>query len=168
MAGTGGVIENWRAAMREAGVTHVIGIPDTVTAPLFADSSGCRDQQTWPRVIAVCREGEAFALAAGLWAGGARPLVWIQSTGLFEAGDGLRSVAHELNAPLDIVVGWRGRSGKLNAGHPDTARDWLEPTLFAWRINYQVAAGPEAVELEDWLRRGADREQDVRVLVIPQ
>ncbi|MFO0816711.1 MAG: hypothetical protein U1A77_02140 [Pirellulales bacterium] len=159
------LIDRWRTAMRRAGVTHVVGVPDSVTAGLFAlpiaDEHG-------PRVVTVCREGEAFAIAAGLWASGARPLVWIQSTGLFESGDSLRSVSAELQVPLDVVIGWRGHSGKLNAGHADTARDWLEPTLFAWRVNYRVAASAEASELEEWLRQDTDRLLDLRALLIPQ
>ena len=42
-------------------------------------------------LVRVCREGEAWAIAAGLWIGGARPLVVIQNTGLFESGDSLRN-----------------------------------------------------------------------------
>lgn len=167
MFATDRLTDRWRAAMRRAGVTHLVGLPDSATAGLFAPLAG-ESEPLSPRVITVCREGEAFALAAGLWTAGARPLIWIQSTGLFEAGDSLRSISAELQAPLDVVIGWRGHSGKLNAGHLDTARDWLEPTLFAWRVNYRVAASAAADELEEWLGRETDRWSDLRALLIPQ
>jgi sulfopyruvate decarboxylase TPP-binding subunit len=49
------------------GVTHVIGLPDNDTAPLLdmlADHPRVR-------LVRVAREGEAFAIASGLWLGGA-------------------------------------------------------------------------------------------------
>ena len=91
------------AALKDAGVTHVIWIPDS-------------DLGTWElalradpdlRLIRVCREGEAIAVAAGLLLGGQRPIVAIQCTGLFEAGDALRNVVHDLKLPLFLVVGVR-------------------------------------------------------------
>lgn len=151
--------------LRSAGITHVVGLPDTQTALLFVpDGEVARGLN----IVIVCREGEAFPLAAGLWATGARPVVVIQNTGLFEAGDSLRSVAHELRAPLDVIVGWRGRTGKLNAGYPDTATDLTEPTLQAWRIDYQIGASAEGADLARWLLDGRDRPEGVRVFLTPQ
>ena len=46
-------------------------------------------------------------MAAGLSLGGARPVVVCQCTGLFEAGDALRNVVHDLKLPLKLVVGVR-------------------------------------------------------------
>ncbi len=61
-----------------------------------------------PEVIFATREGEAMALASGLWLGGARPVVLIQNTGLLEAGDGLRGTASRMGAPLLLLVTCRG------------------------------------------------------------
>ncbi len=179
--------QRWRAALRSAGATHLIGIPDSSTAELFrapitaadreprhcepdsCEPDSCEpDSCEQPPVITVCREGEAFALAAGLWAGGTRPVVWMQSTGLFASGDSIRSVSHELRVPVPLVVGWRGRMGKPNAGQFDTATELLEPTLQAWRIPYVVAATPDADELADWLAAFAWDQPGVRALVVPQ
>lgn len=174
--------QRWRAALRSAGATHLIGIPDSSTAELFRAPITAADREPrhcepgycepgsceHPPVITVCREGEAFALAAGLWAGGTRPVVWMQSTGLFASGDSIRSVSHELRVPVPLVVGWRGRMGKPNAGQFDTATELLEPTLQAWRIPYVVAATPDADELADWLATFAWEQPGVRALVVPQ
>ena len=168
----------WRALVT-SGVTHVVGLPDTMTGPIFARNSQSRPSHDVPGVINVCREGEAYGIAAGLWAGGAWPVVLIQSTGLFESGDALRSFALELEAPLDLLIGWRGRLGKLNAGTPDTARDLLEPTLAAWRIPYDSLADPSVPtrepnepdteqQLAAWLKSGRPRERGVRACLIPQ
>lgn len=167
----------WRALVT-SGATHVVGLPDTMTGPIFARNSRPRPSHDGPGVINVCREGEAYGIAAGLWAGGAWPVVLIQSTGLFESGDALRSFALELESPLDLLIGWRGRSGKLNAGTLDTARDLLEPTLAAWRIPYEscAQAGHSTLEssepdierrLVGWLKSGRPRERGVRAWLIP-
>ena len=127
-------------ALADGGVTHVVGLPDTQTGPVFQTLRDARESSAGrlPSVVPVCREGEAFAIAAGLWGGGARPIVLIQSTGLFEAGDSLRNIVFELEVPIDMIVGYRGYSGKLNAGQPDTARHYLEPILNAWNVPYDM------------------------------
>ena len=133
----------------EAGVTDAVGLPDSVTAPLMAHFESHADT----RWIPVTREGEAFALAAGLWVGGRTPVVVIQNTGLLESGDALRGVAVRMGVPLLCIVTYRGRAGMEAAGWdggeaPD--RSWLvrpdvdstalltEPTLRAWGIPYRT------------------------------
>lgn len=132
-------------ALRFHGITHVVGIPDNTSAPLF----DALDDGTDPRLIMVTREGEAFALAAGLWLGGARPMVVIQNCGLLEAGDGLRGTAVRMSVPLPIIVTGRGYAKMEKAGlspskpltrhlltRPDVDSVALvtEPTLDAWGI----------------------------------
>ena len=156
----------WKAFCR-AGVSHVVGLPDTQTDRIFARTMG-----PGPIVVTVCREGEAFGIAAGLWAGGQHPVVLCQNTGLFEAGDALRSIHLELAVPLDLVIGWRGRSGKLNAGYSDTATELLVPTLDAWRVPYDVIDddGPTAAvdRLTALLEQTSHRERGCRVILLPQ
>lgn len=164
--------QRWRAALSAGRVTHLLGVPDSSTAELFGEPVTAMGNGSLvgrrPLVITVCREGEAFAMAAGLWAGGARPAVWMQSTGLFGSGDSIRSVGQELRVPVPLVVGWRGRLGKPNAGQFDTATEWLEPTLLAWRIPYVVAATADGVELGPWLSEFAWEEPGIRAFVVPQ
>jgi len=58
--------------------------------------------------VTVTREGEAFAVASGLWLGGAHPVVLIQNTGLLESGDSLRGTAMRMGVPLLCLVTYRG------------------------------------------------------------
>ncbi len=164
--------QRWRAALSAGRITHLLGVPDSATAELFGEPVVATGNGTLvgerPLIITVCREGEAFAMAAGLWAGGARPAVWMQSTGVFGSGDSIRSVGQELRVPVPLVVGWRGRLGKPNAGQFDTATEWLEPTLHAWRIPYLVAATADGVELGRWLAEFAWNEPGIRAFVVPQ
>src|ERR1700730_7074602 len=92
------------AALKECGVTHVIWIPDSELGTW--DQALSSDSEL--RLIRVCREGEAMAVAAGLMLGGMRRVVVIQSTGLFEACDSLRNIVHDMKLPLFMIVGLRG------------------------------------------------------------
>ena len=91
-------------ALEHEGVTHVVGVPDNGSRALF--------ERLWAHphieVILTSREGEAFGLASGLYLGGATPLVLIQNTGFFEAGDAFRGTAYNMRLPLVMLVGYRG------------------------------------------------------------
>src|ERR671913_2057011 len=108
------------SALEAAGFTHLVWIPDShfgTWEPALARS------RLAP--IRPCREGEAVGIAAGLMLGGARPLVAIQCTGFFEAGDAVRNVAHDLKLPLKLIVGvrsWRAaKAGKSKDNCPEYA-----------------------------------------------
>ena len=88
------------------------------------------------RLIRVCREGEAFAVAAGLHLGGRRPIVIIQCTGLFEAGDSLRNLIHDLKLPLFFIVGVRSYYAHQQGTTADTCPVFTEPILRAWQMPY--------------------------------
>ncbi|HAC05532.1 MAG TPA: phosphonopyruvate decarboxylase, partial [Gemmatimonadetes bacterium] len=47
-------------------ITHVVGLPDNTSAPLF----DALQSHPSVRLVTVTREGEAFAIASGLWLGG--------------------------------------------------------------------------------------------------
>ncbi len=162
------------------GITHLVGLPDNTSAPLFsllAGSSGVAAPGPQPetdrssaasdlasradtdapwaaiRLLTVTREGEAIALASGLWLGGASPAVVLQNTGLLEAGDALRGTASRMGAPLLLLVTCRGyqqaRARGLEPGRTEVERDMLvrpdldsvapmtERTLSAWGIPFQ-------------------------------
>jgi sulfopyruvate decarboxylase subunit alpha len=163
--------------LESLGVTHVVTLPDNTSAVLLEElaARGAKagsekgqegrlpvDVKGRPpvgagqpgsiRVITATREGEAVALASGLWLGGAAPVVLIQNTGLLESGDGLRGTASRMGAPLLLLVTCRGYP-KVRAGGFDPAtavvdRDALvrndldsvalmtEQTLEAWGIPF--------------------------------
>ena len=120
------------AALAECGITHVIWIPDS-------------ELGTWETALAaapgltlirVCREGEAFAVAAGLHLGGKKPMVLIQCTGLFEAGDSLRNVIHDMKLPIFFLVGVRSHYAHQKQATTDSCPVFTEPIIQAWRIPY--------------------------------
>jgi len=128
------------------GITDLLGIPDNSTAKLHQDLAN----QTSIRNLFVTREGEAFAMAAGLWIGGRSPGILIQNTGLLESGDSLRGTLVRMRIPVLMLVSCRGYAnlpGQLrNKGaQPPDLEDLpnpnidsvaliTEPTLHAWGI----------------------------------
>jgi sulfopyruvate decarboxylase TPP-binding subunit len=127
------------AAFRRVGVTHVVWLPDSELGLWDAALSG---PDGLP-LVRVCREGEACAVAGGLALGGKRPIVLIQCTGLFEAGDALRNFVHDLKLPLFFVVGIRSYRAHQAGRSRDSCPVFAEPIVQAWRIPY-VVLDPEA------------------------
>ena len=122
------------AALKSCGVTHVLWIPDTALGewePALSGPDGIP-------LIRVCREGEAFGIAAGLIMGGKKPVILLQCTGLFEAGDTLRNVIHDMHLPIFMVVGVRSYFAYRDTTTMDTCPIYTEPIMRAWQIPYVV------------------------------
>src|SRR5829696_8930884 len=122
-----------------AGFSHVVWIPDSAVGPWEAALTSSPDL----KLIRPCREGEAIGIAAGLMLGGARPVVVIQCTGLFEAGDALRNVVHDLRLPLKLVVGVRSYGAFAAGRSNDNCPAFTDPILKAWQVPYTLLANPD-------------------------
>jgi sulfopyruvate decarboxylase TPP-binding subunit len=152
------------AALRDGGVTHVIWVPDSVLGLWEPALSSAPDLQ----LVRVCREGEAMAVAAGLLLGGKRPVVLIQCTGLFEAGDSLRNVVHDLKLPLFLIVGVRSYFPHQQGTSTDSCPVFTEPILQAWRIPYTLLHKGEGVEALATAYRQAQRERRAGAVLLPE
>jgi phosphonopyruvate decarboxylase len=110
-------------------ISHVIWIPDSD----LGRWEHALESADGLRLLRVCREGEAWPLAAGLLLAGKSPLIVLQTTGLFESGDALRNVVHDLGLPVLAIIGarsWRNPSSQ------DSARHFTEPMLRSWQVDY--------------------------------
>jgi len=135
--------------LKACGVSHVVGLADNSSAALLS-LLGNDDSVSF---IAVTREGEAFALASGLWIGGKTAVVVVQNTGLLESGDGLRGTAQRMRIPLVCFITYRGYEGKpfrlaktergpwtiedFSRADLDSAAIVTEPTLKAWNVPFE-------------------------------
>jgi sulfopyruvate decarboxylase TPP-binding subunit len=117
-------------ALQACGITHVVWIPDSY---LGTWESSLLNSPTI-HLIRACREGEAIAIAGGLMLGGAKPLVVIQCTGLFEAGDALRNIVHDLGLPLLLIVGARSDQAHREGRSTDNCPIFTGPILDAWKL----------------------------------
>src|SRR3954466_7052785 len=118
--------------MKKQGITHVVWLPDSETNWLYL----LMKAEPTLTLVAVPREGTAASIAAGLAAGGKKPLILIQNTGLMESGDSIRGWLLGLNVPVVLMVGLRGwtRHGVTQ----DTAAAYTERFLMAFGLNYYL------------------------------
>jgi sulfopyruvate decarboxylase TPP-binding subunit len=122
------------AALEACGVTHVVWIPDSDIGRWETALKAASHL----KLLRVCREGEAIALAAGLYLGGCRPIVVMQCTGLFEAGDTLRNVLHDMHLPLFLLIGIRSYHAYQRGVSADSCPVFTEPILQAWQLPFTV------------------------------
>ena len=150
------------AAFVQIGVTHVVWIPDselgTWEAALVTEKR--------LSLIRVCREGEAIAVAAGLLLGGKQPIVLMQCTGFFEAGDAFRNFVHDLKLPLFFVVGVRSYYAHQQGTSADSCPVYTEPVLRAWQVPYTLLDKQHrATDLAEAYRRAQTEQRAGLVLL---
>jgi sulfopyruvate decarboxylase subunit alpha len=160
------------------GVTHVVALPDNTSKTLLE----VLVTQRRIRVVSVTREGEAWAVAAGLWIGGSTPVVLIQNTGFLESGDALRGTVMRMRIPLLCLLTYRGYATLPAAnrqfpappidGHTlsrtevDSCALLFEPTLQAWRIPYDfLHDDADVAKVRTTFERAREREHPAALLI---
>ncbi|MGH7712511.1 MAG: hypothetical protein ACREOG_14570 [Gemmatimonadaceae bacterium] len=118
------------------GITHVVTVPDS-TIGRWEEGI----EKSGISLIRVCREGETWSVAGGLYLGSAAPLVMIQCTGLFESGDALRNMLHEWKLPLYSIIGYRSYLNQETLPG-DTTLKFTEPILAAWQLDVRLITEP--------------------------
>src|SRR5579862_2244787 len=93
------------AGLHAAGSRHVVYVPDN---PLSHVQRALRDRYADVRTTIATREEEAFGIAAGLYLGGARPTVMLQSSGLGNSLNAIASLLVPYQIPVLIVISMRG------------------------------------------------------------
>lgn len=118
--------------MKANGVTDIVWLPDSETNWLFL----LMQAEPSLRLVGVSREGHACSVVAGLAAGGKKPMILIQNTGMMESGDSIRGWLLGLNVPVVMMVGYRGwtRHGITT----DTAATYTERFINAFGLDYYL------------------------------
>jgi sulfopyruvate decarboxylase TPP-binding subunit len=118
--------------VKDNGVTDIVWLPDSETNWLYL----LMKAEPSLRLVGVNREGHACSIAAGLAAGGRKPLILIQNTGMMESGDSIRGWLLGLSVPVVLMVGYRGwtRHGVTT----DTAATYTEKFLMAFGLDYYL------------------------------
>ena len=148
------------AELKKNDISHVVWLPYSETNFMYQ----LLTNEPTLDLVPVCREGETMAIAAGLWVGGKRPIVLIQNTGIFEAGDSIRGLGLDVNQPLVMLVGYRGwsRHGLTR----DSAARFIEHILHAWGISYYLIETDDDADRISLAIEEADKTQKpVAVLV---
>ena len=150
-------------AISDLGVTHVLTVPDThqksLLASLFADPT--------LNTLTLSTEDEAICVNAGLWIGGAEPLVVIQNVGLFAAMNALRGVAMDMNVPTCLLTGQYARDGTLSVEeNTATGVRLIEPVLQAMDVPYyRIESEADVPVLRTAFERSRAERRPVVVLV---
>lgn len=118
--------------MKRNGVTDIVWLPDSETNWLFLLMQADPDL----RMVGVTREGHAASITAGLYAGGRKPMILIQNTGMMESGDSIRGWLMGLKVPVVLMVGYRGYT--RHGVNTDTAATYTERFLMAFNLSYYL------------------------------
>jgi len=137
------------AAIRSLGITHIVTVPDThqktLLARLFEDPE--------IRVVTLSTEDDAIGVTAGLYMGGAVPMMIIQQLGVFASINSLRGIALDMNVPTLIMAGLFGRDvSKSTAENRSRSVRLVEPLLDSLEVPHYAIDGAGDVGL--WFDRG--------------
>jgi len=99
------------AGLHAAGCRHVVYVPDN---PLSHVLGVLGRRYADIHTTLATREEEAFGIAAGLYLGGARPAVMLQSSGLGNSLNAITSLLVPYKIPVLMVISMRGDTGEWN------------------------------------------------------
>ena len=123
-----------------AGSRDVVYVPDNPLSHVLAELG---EQYADVRLMLATREEEAFGIAAGLYLGGRRPTVMLQSSGLGNSLNAITSLVLPYQIPMLIVVSMRGDAGEWNAAQVPMGRA-VRTILDAIGIPHMTVATPDA------------------------
>ena len=122
------------------GCRHVVYVPDN---PLSHVLRVFEHQYADVRLILATREEEAFGIAAGLYLGGRRPTVMLQSSGLGNSLNAITSLVLPYQIPMLMVVSMRGDAGEWNAAQVPMGRA-IRAIFDAIGVPHSTVESPEA------------------------
>src|SRR4029078_3546123 len=97
------------AGLHAAGSRHVVYVPDN---PLSHVLRALRTDYADVRTTLATREEEGLGFPGGLYPGGARPTVMLQSSGLGNSLNALTSLLLPYKIPVLAIVSMRGDPGE--------------------------------------------------------
>ena len=137
------MIPSWARGVCEGvyavGSRHVVYVPDN---PLSHVLRCLGEDFTEIRTTLATREEEAFGIAAGLYLGGARPTVMLQSSGLGNSLNALTSLILPYQIPMLVVISMRGDAGEWNDAQVPMGRA-VRPILDALGMAHITVETPE-------------------------
>ena len=131
------------AGVHAAGIRDVVYVPDNpLSHVLRIFETRLKDV----RLLLATREEEAFGMAAGLYLGGRRPAVMLQSSGLGNSLNAVTSLLIPYQIPTVMVISMRGDDSEWNAAQVPMGRS-LPAILDALAIPYSHVESARDAEL---------------------
>ena len=128
------------AGLHAAGSRHVVYVPDNPLSHVLTILG--RDYPDVRTTLAT-REEEAFGIAAGLYLGGARPTVLLQSSGLGNSLNAITSLLLPYQIPMLIVISLRGDAGEWNSAQMPMGKA-LRGICDAMGVSHATADSPDS------------------------
>ncbi len=117
-------------------------------------------------VLTLAREEEGVGISAGLYMGGKKPIMLIQSSGFGNCVNALMSLTKCYELPLPILISWRGVYGeKIEAQKPLGER--LPKVLAALDIDFVIFDGKNFDDVENAIKGSFEEDKIVAILLRP-
>jgi sulfopyruvate decarboxylase subunit alpha len=128
------------AGLRAVDSRHVVYVPDNPLSHVLRILT-----ESFPdiRTTLATREEEAFGIAAGLYLGGIRPAVMLQSSGLGNSLNALTSLLVPYKLPALVIISMRGDEGEWNEAQVPMGRA-VRAICDAIGMPHATAETPEA------------------------
>lgn len=130
------------AGIHAAGSRDLVYVPDN---PLSHVLRTVGDSYPAIRTILATREEEAFGISAGLYLGGRRPTVMLQSSGLGNSLNAISTLLVPYQIPVLLIISMRGDAGEWNWAQVPMGR-LVRPALDALGIQPVSIDRPEDAE----------------------
>jgi len=130
------------AGLAASAIGHIVYVPDNPLSQLLAGLS--RDYPHISQTLAT-REEEAVGIASGLYLGGVRPAVLMQSSGLGNCANAIGSLLVAYQIPVVFVMSMRGDAGEWNWAQVPMGRA-IEPILDSFGVPHATVDRPEEAE----------------------
>jgi len=137
------------AGLAALAIRDVVYVPDN---PLSFVLRALGQDHPGIRTTIATREEEAFGIAAGLYLGGVRPAVMLQSSGLGNSINALASLNVAFEIPVLMLITMRGGDGEWNPNQHPMGRA-VRPVLEALGIPHATIESDDRAE-EDVRRMG--------------
>jgi sulfopyruvate decarboxylase subunit alpha len=128
------------AGLRASGCREVVYVPDS---PLSHILRVLKRDYPEVRATMATREEEALGIAAGLYFGGARPALMMQSSGLGNTLNALGSLLVAYQIPALFIISMRGGPGEWNWAQVPMGRA-VELVLDAFSLQHIAIDHPES------------------------
>lgn len=147
-------------ALKRAGVSRVLYLPcERIRRLISLVTEEFRH-------VPLSREEEGVGISAGLYMGGERPLMIVQSSGMGNMINALMSLTRTYSLPLPILISWRGVFGERIPAQVPMGQK-LPNLLDALDIAYTVFDGTNVDELENTVRIAYEESRITAVLLRP-
>ena len=129
------------SSLRSHSIFHATYVPDAINWNILSKLENDPDF----KVIPATREEEAIGIAAGIYAGGQKSAMFMQSSGFGNTVNALAQLLVAYRIPVPLFIGMRGGLGEFNEVQVPSARP-IPAILETLNIQYYAPLNEQDVE----------------------